>query len=179
MKNYRAREKEGGAQEQGGEERGERGQGKGKGKGREQRWEGIRMQKKDLGSKGRCLEGQTAPSRGQRCFLSEDQVTDSGSAASSISHWGKKQNGVDWAKLEPSISPSTPQKNASCSTSWPQDSSLATTQFKDVQKNQENPEQGDPQLSQSLSLSQTGSLFWRGYDLHQYSTSSTDDVKRT
>lgn len=52
------------------------------------------MQEKDLSRKGRCLEGQTAPSRGQRCFLSEDQVTDTGSAPSSVPHWGREQNGV-------------------------------------------------------------------------------------
>lgn len=76
------------------------------------------MQERDGGSKG--LGSGKADSSKQRagCFLGEDQITDSGFAASSSSHRGRKQSGVNRAKLDRTFKISiNSAENASCSIS--------------------------------------------------------------
>lgn len=83
--------------------------------------------------------------------------------ASSASQWGRKENGANQANFHRllTISIHSP-KNAAWSASRPQNDSLAASQFTDARKNQGNREQGHPQSSQSLSVSQKGFLFCKG-----------------
>lgn len=114
--------------------------------GRGQRWAG----KQDAGERWRqqragAWRGRQLQAEDRVLPWCEVQITDSGSAASSSSHGGRKQNGVKRAKLDRTFKILiNSAQHASWSTSKAQNTSLATSQFKDVQKNQENPHQDTP-----------------------------------
>lgn len=97
------REKGGGAGEekggeQGRERRKENREGKAEGRVEGRREVGCRK-RGSWAAKGGSGEGSSS-GRGQRCFLGEALMKILVSAASSASHWSRKQNGGNWAKLD-------------------------------------------------------------------------------